>query len=93
MYFDSTVFNFLNTVVFVSVESKFLDCSFCVFCFYCIQFLNTAVFVSVEFKVLDCSFCVFKYFSFMYCSFTFKLLVAYLYSNICYRNDFAFDSG
>ena len=26
--------------VFVSVESKFLECNFCVFCFYCIQFFE-----------------------------------------------------
>ena len=40
MYFVSAVFNFLNIVVFISIEFKFLDCSFCVFKF----FLKTAVF-------------------------------------------------
>ena len=31
VYFVSIVFNFLNTAVYVSVEFKVLDCSFCVF--------------------------------------------------------------
>ena len=103
---DCSILVFYTGIVFVKNIGY---CSILVLFLYALRiyFCSFRIFFSLSFMLFsnfeDCSFfrfycikifvSVFKYFSFLYCSFTFKIFFAYLYSNICYRNGFAFDSG